>query len=404
MNAGPVSRRREPATGTGREHPAVSRRGFLIGAAAGVAGLAVAACTPGSPPAGTPGDADAIAAAEAARPHTGRTVTHTLAPRSVDIDLGGPTVRTLAYGDTVPGIPIRAGVGDELAVTVVNGLDHATSVHWHGIALRNDMDGAAPASPDVAPGRSFTYRFTLPHPGSYWAHPHVGLDTDHGLYLPVVVDDPNDPGDYDAEWIVVLDDWTDGIGPDPHADPRRPARRRHEDGRHGHGARTRRELRPGVGSSALLGGDAGDVGYPHYLVNGRIPTAPTTFTAAPGQRLRIRIVNAAADTAFRVALAEHTHDRHPHRRIPRRPGRGRRAADRDGRTLRRARHRRRRRLPAHRARRGQERARARPAAHRCGPHPDPGYRPRELDGRVATVDTFTAAETVALPPARPDVT
>ena len=177
MNAGPASRRREPATGTGREHPAVSRRGFLIGAAAGVAGLAVAACTPGSPPAGTPGDADAIAAAEAARPHTGRTVTHTLAPRSVDIDLGGPTARTLAYGDTVPGIPIRAGVGDELAVTLVNGLDHATSVHWHGIALRNDMDGAAPASPDIAPGRSFTYRFTLPHPGSYWAHPHVGLDS-----------------------------------------------------------------------------------------------------------------------------------------------------------------------------------------------------------------------------------
>ena len=215
MNAGPASRRREPATGTGREHPAVGRRGFLIGAAAGVAGLAVAACTPGSPPAGTPGDADAIAAAEAARPHTGRTVTHTLAPRSVDIDLGGPTVRTLAYGDTVPDIPIRAGVGDELAVTLVNGLDHATSVHWHGIALRNDMDGAAPASPDIAPGRSFTYRFTLPHPGSYWAHPHVGLDTDHGLYLPVVVDDPNDPGDYDAEWIVVLDDWSDGIGPAP---------------------------------------------------------------------------------------------------------------------------------------------------------------------------------------------
>ena len=63
---------------------------------------------------------------------------------------------------------------------------------------------------------------------------------------------------------------------------------------------------PGVGTSHLLGGDAGDVSYPYYLVNGRIPAAPTTFTAKPGQRIRIRIVNAASDTAFRVALAGHS--------------------------------------------------------------------------------------------------
>ena len=41
------------------------------------------------------------------------------------------------------------------------------------------------------------------------------LDTDYGLYLPIVVDDPREPVDYDAEWIVVLDDWTDGVGTSP---------------------------------------------------------------------------------------------------------------------------------------------------------------------------------------------
>jgi len=56
----------------------------------------------------------------------------------------------------------------------------------------------------------------------------------------------------------------------------------------------------------LLGGDAADVRYPYYLVNGRVRTAPRTFTARPGQRARIRIINAAADTAFRVALGGHT--------------------------------------------------------------------------------------------------
>jgi FtsP/CotA-like multicopper oxidase with cupredoxin domain len=58
-------------------------------------------------------------------------------------------------------------------------------------------------------------------------------------------------------------------------------------------------------SSPLLGGDAGDVRYPYYLINGRVRTAPRTFTAKPGQRVRIRFINAAADTAFRVALGGH---------------------------------------------------------------------------------------------------
>ncbi|GLE51702.1 multicopper oxidase MmcO, partial [Mycobacterium montefiorense] len=61
-----------------------------------------------------------------------------------------------------------------------------------------------------------------------------------------------------------------------------------------------------VGSSELLGGDAGDIPYPYYLINGRIPAAPTTFNAKPGQRIRIRFINTGSDTAFRVALAGHT--------------------------------------------------------------------------------------------------
>ena len=56
----------------------------------------------------------------------------------------------------------------------------------------------------------------------------------------------------------------------------------------------------------MLGGDAGDVRYPYYLLNGRIRTAPRTFTGRPGQRVRIRFINAGADTAFRVALGGHT--------------------------------------------------------------------------------------------------
>jgi FtsP/CotA-like multicopper oxidase with cupredoxin domain len=298
--------------------------------AAGIAGgLALTACGQSkTPPSGSARLTAAIAEAEAARPHSGRTVTAKLTPQPAQVDLGGPIVRTLAYGNGIPGPVIRASIGDEVAVTVSNGLDHPTSVHWHGITVRNDMDGAEPATPDIAPGHDFTYRFSVPNSGTYWAHPHTGLDADTGLYLPVIVHDPTE-GDYDAEWIVVLDDWTDGVGKSPQqlynelSNPNKPAQTTPET------TSTTSETSPttsaeststspttstsstpppsatGVGTSDLLGGDAGDVAYPYYLINGRIPASPTVFNANPGQRVRIRFINTASDTTFRVALAGH---------------------------------------------------------------------------------------------------
>ena len=113
------------------------------------------------------------------------------------------------------GSAIPRNIGDELAVTVTNGLDRPTSVRWHGIALRNDMDGAAPATPNIESGREFAYRFSSRIRAPTGRHPHTGLDTDYGLAAPVIVDDPSEPARYDAEWIVVLDDWTDGVGKSP---------------------------------------------------------------------------------------------------------------------------------------------------------------------------------------------
>ncbi|MET3808243.1 FtsP/CotA-like multicopper oxidase with cupredoxin domain [Nakamurella sp. UYEF19] len=72
-----------------------------------------------------------------------------------------------------------------------------------------------PARQDIAAGGQFTYTYTVPYAGTYWSHPHVGIQTDFGLYAPIVFDDPNEKVAYDTEWIVVLDDWTDGVGKSP---------------------------------------------------------------------------------------------------------------------------------------------------------------------------------------------
>jgi FtsP/CotA-like multicopper oxidase with cupredoxin domain len=393
-------------TGSGLQRIYLNRRSFLAATAGAVAGgFALASCAHSStsPSASIPNNsmAAAINAAEAARPHTGRTVAATLTPQQTTIDLGGPLARTLAYGNAIPAPLIRANIGDELAVTVTNRLDHPTSVHWHGIAIRNDMDGVTPATANIDGGRDFTYRFSVPYSGTYWVHPHTGLDEDYGLYLPLIVDDPRQPATYDAEWIVVLDDWTDGIGKTPQQiyDGLRGQQMPGMSNMPGMGGMT-----SGVGSSPLLGGDAGDVSYPYYLINGRIPAAPTTFTAKPGQRIRIRMINAGSDTAFRVALAGHsmtvTHtDGYPV--VPTEVdavlmGIGERydvvvtAADGV--------------FPLVAMAEGKNALARALLSTGAGTAPDPAFQPPELTKRIGTVDMFTATPEVDLGPVKPDTT
>ncbi len=268
---------------------ALSRRQVLAGLLGAGAAAGLAACTRGAP---DPVGPSQVAAAESARPTTGAVRAYQLAAGQVDVDLGGWVVTTWAYGGTVPGPPIRATAGDLVRVAFANDLPEETSVHWHGLAIRNDMDGVPHVTSDpVQPGEDFAFEFVVPDPGTYWFHPHTGLQTDRGLYAPFIVDDPADPGGHDAEWVVVLDDWTDGVGPSP------------EDIYAG--------LRSGGGGmmgmhgGGMGGMDAGDVDYPLYLINGRAPADPDVLQAKPGQRMRLRIINAASDTIFDVALGGH---------------------------------------------------------------------------------------------------
>jgi multicopper oxidase len=277
-----------------------------------------------------------VAAAETARAKTGRTVDAALAATAGPVDLGGVTVNTWSYHGQIPGPEIRVRKGDVIRAGLSNQLPAPTGVHWHGIAIRNNMDGVPMMTQAAVPaGQDFSYRFTAASPGTYWYHPHVGVQLDRGLYGPLIVEDPSEPAPYDYDWTVVLDDWIDGTGytPDqvladlrqgmagmstPSASP--SPMMSGIGGMNGMSSSPSASPMPGMGSSGssgsspmlsgatspLLGGDAGDVRYPYYLINGRIRTAPRTFTGRPGQRARIRFINAGADTAFRVALGGHT--------------------------------------------------------------------------------------------------
>lgn len=165
-----------------------------------------------------------------------------------------------------------------MTIAFANDLPDATSVHWHGLAIRNDMDGVPGVTMSEVPaGGTFSYDFVVPDAGTHWFHPHTGMQLDRGLYAPFIVDDPREPGAYDHEWIVVLDDWTDGVG---------KSRNRSWP------TCSNQQVTPtgmgmGMGGMGMGGMDGGDVTYPLYLVNGRSAVDPDVLTAKPAQKVQL---------------------------------------------------------------------------------------------------------------------
>ncbi|OZB87996.1 MAG: hypothetical protein B7X41_10460, partial [Microbacterium sp. 14-71-5] len=250
-----------------------------------------------------------VAQAEAARAVSGaRTVAVTLTAAATTADIGGRTVQTWAFNDTVPGPTIRLTAGDVVRATVVNRLPEPLTVHWHGIALRNDMDGVPDVTQaPIAPGGTFTYEFTAATAGTYFYHSHVGTQLDRGLYGPLVVDD-RAPASADPDVPLLLDDWLDGTGTTPD-EAFKGLRSMGGSGSGSSMAGMDMGSMPGMdmGSSGTdpnnpLGTDTADLTYPAYLVNGRTPDAPAVYPVAAGQQVRLRLINAAAATPFRVAF------------------------------------------------------------------------------------------------------
>ncbi len=288
----------------------VSRRRLL----AGGAGLGVLGVLGGCGNGRVDPDGSAVEQAAARRRAADAQVRHaTLTPRVGPVDLGGRTARTWSYGDGVPGPLLRGTAGDVLRVRVDNQLPEPTTVHWHGLAIRNDMDGVPNLTqPVIAPGSTMDYEYVLPTPGTFFYHAHHGVQRERGLYGPLIIDDPREPGDYDVEFVVMLDDWTDGTSPGSSPED---ILRYLEIG--GAGTKYRAPVLAGAVPSAVappapMGAPApittqlaGDVQYPFHLLNGRLPTAPHTFIARPGQRARIRLINASGASVYRVALGGH---------------------------------------------------------------------------------------------------
>ena len=87
--------------------------------------------------------------------------------------LPGHAVAVKAVDGQSPGPVLRVTEGDDVEIVVVNRLTQATSIHWHGIPVDFEMDGAGMISQmPIAPGEQFTYRWIAPQAGTYMYHSH----------------------------------------------------------------------------------------------------------------------------------------------------------------------------------------------------------------------------------------
>ncbi|WP_437378078.1 multicopper oxidase family protein [Inquilinus limosus] len=189
--------------------------------------------------------------------------------------LGEDSTPIWGYDGRVPGPEIRVRQGEPLRLLVENRLGQDTTVHWHGIRLPNAMDGVPGLTqPPIRPGEGFTYAFTPPDAGTFWYHPHANSLEQFGRGLAgVLIVEEAEPVAVDRDLVWLLADW-----------------RLSRDGRIAAGF--------GNGMEAAMAGRVGN----WVTLNG---TAPADQPVRAGERVRLRLINAALARIMALRVEGH---------------------------------------------------------------------------------------------------
>ena len=211
----------------------------------------------------------------------------------------------------LPAPVLRLREGQNVRLAVTNQLDEDTSIHWHGILLPFQMDGVPGVSfPGIRPRETFVYEFPVRQSGTFWYHSHSGLQEALGHYGPIVIDPAGaDPVAYDREHVLVLSDWSfmhpheifDKLKKSPgYFNRQRTTLAGLLDG----SDRMSLEERRMWGEMRMDPRDILDVNGSTYtyLINGHGPRENWTGLFRPGERVRLRIINASAMSIFNVRI------------------------------------------------------------------------------------------------------
>ncbi|KFJ89592.1 copper oxidase [Pseudomonas sp. 1-7] len=231
------------------------------------------------------------------------------------VNITGAARTAMTINGSLPGPILRWREGDTVTLRVRNRLKEDTSIHWHGIILPANMDGVPGLSfHGIAPDGMYEYKFKVNQNGTYWYHSHSGLQEQLGVYGALVIDAKEpEPFSYDRDYVVLLSDWTD-------ENPARVlAKLKKQSDYYNYHKRTVGDFINDVsemGWSAAVADrkmwaemkmsptDLADVsGYTYtYLMNGQAPDGNWTGIFKPGEKIRLRFINASAMTYFDVRI------------------------------------------------------------------------------------------------------
>ena len=197
-------------------------------------------------------------------------------PAKVPLVDGQPSeIAVWAYNELVPGPPLRVQQGERVRIAVENRLAEETTVHFHGIRLPNAMDGVPHLTQHpIAPGQTFHYDFTVPDAGTYWYHSHQrsAEQVGRGLYSAFIVEE-REPIRVDRDVVWLLSDWRLL----PNGQISDDFRNMHDMAHNGR-----------VGNTVTM--------------NGRVRE---TFAVRRGERIRLRLINAANARIFGLTFSGH---------------------------------------------------------------------------------------------------
>lgn len=284
----------------------IDRRNLLRAGARGVAGLGLSSLLPAWARSGTPGTMPDLPTV------SGQDIALTIG-RS-PFATGGRTGEAITINGTLPGPLIRLREGQEVRLAVTNMLEEDSSIHWHGVLVPFQFDGVPGVSfPGIRPGETFVYEFPIRHAGTFWYHSHSGLQEQLGHYGPLIFDPAGaDPVAYDREHVLVLSDWS-YLQPDMIM-----AKLKKSEGYFNYQKQTLAGLVRKDGPEQQMPleerlmwkrmrmdpTDIADVtGSTYtYLINGHGPQENWTGLFRPGERVRLRIINASAMTVFNLRI------------------------------------------------------------------------------------------------------
>ncbi|WP_033075406.1 copper resistance system multicopper oxidase [Sphingopyxis sp. MWB1] len=280
----------------------IDRRLFMGGALGGGAVAALSSYFPAWAQPVSPGIAAPLPSV------SGEDIQLRIARRTLRVD--GRTTRAIGINGTIPGPLIRLKEGQQAKLTVINDLNEDSSIHWHGLILPFHMDGVPGVSfPGIKPRARFVYEFPILQSGTYWYHSHSGLQEQLGHYGPIVIDPADaEPAPFDREHVIVLSDHST-LAPEEifrkmKVNPGHFNMQRQTFAGLLAGKDQSLKERIEWGAMRMDPTDVADVNGSTYtfLVNGYGPRDNWTALFRPGERVRLRIINASAMTIFNVRI------------------------------------------------------------------------------------------------------